>query len=57
MTWILISIPFMIAGLLVAIGPVIFGLFQQEADDRTEAAGRLAQLPEADSVSGHKVAA
>lgn len=55
MSWIMFSIPFVIAGLLIAIGPVVFGLFQQQADERAEALG-LAALPETDGIE-HKVAA
>ena len=56
MTWIFASIPFMIIGLLVALGPVIFGLFQQQADDRAEAL-ELSELTERDSDVSHKIAA
>ncbi len=56
MTWILFSVPFVIVSLLVAIGPVVFGLYQQRADEHAEALG-LAALPEADRPPMHRMAA
>ena len=55
MSWILFSIPFVIAGLLIAIGPVVFGLFQQQSDERAEALG-LTELAVTDRPE-HKAAA